>query len=120
MGAVALYLALGIGCADCQPSDLHRFPSKDAVLVAASVYDARMKYLQEEQSWDPRNHWVWQDRIDALERWRNAWRRLGDAIDERGRGGVWTNECLIINLRRLRELIGEDAYAAGQMPMVPP
>lgn len=102
---------LEISCPDCRPSDLERFPSKDAVLVATSVYDARLKYLQEEQAWNPRSPWAWQDRIDALERWRNCWRRLGDAIDE---------ECKLLNLRRLRELIGEDAYAAGQMPMVPP
>lgn len=110
MGAVALYLALELSALDCHPSDIHRFPRPDAVRAAKAIYESRLEFLHYQQAWYPREYWFWQDRIDELKRWYKAWEHLGDAR-------TLGNEERY--LRQLRYLIGEEAYAAGQMPGPP-
>lgn len=113
MGAVALYLAMEFGTLDVDSSDLRRFPRIDAVRCAKVVYDQRLSWLHYQQSWYPAEYWSWQERIDELNLWYRAWDALGDAINAND------DACRMRYLTKLRRLIGEANYAAGQMPHNP-
>lgn len=108
MGAVACYLAMEVSAADCQATDLHRFPDRMQVIHVCQILDERIAWMQRQQEFHPRDHWNWQDAIDMTMRDRKAWGKLGEAIE--------VDSSRIDCLKDIRRLIGEAAYAAGEMP----
>lgn len=108
MGAVALDLAMEVSAADCQATDLYRLPGREQVIHMRQVLDERIAWMQRQQAWHIRDYWNWQDAIDLAGRDRKAWGALGEAIE--------VESSRIDNLKTVRRLIGEAAYAAGEMP----
>ena len=97
---------------DCRLEDAERFPEPAVCEAMECFYRQRLDWLKRSpplESW----HWQeWNDQI-AEARWRfDCWDWAGAARQCEGRGpDYW-----LYSLRRLRQLIGEEAYQSARMP----
>ena len=107
MGAVVLYLALELSALDCDVSDIHRFPSEQYAELMVKSFDERIAYAEKmrDTAWLQRQWSAWECKRIELNIKSEPWRRLKRAHNSKNA------------LAELREIIGETAYAAGQMPM---
>lgn len=97
---------------DCQLEDRHRFPPLDPALAAKQFARAHLCHLEHNQ---PLETWKWESWCEAKRdaRWcYDCWDWLQAAQGGEGRG----KDYWLYSLRRLRQLIGDEAYFAGRMP----
>lgn len=92
--------------------DIHRFPSKEACCAALEFNRAYRSNIELKQAYYPSHHWYYHDILSETDYCHNCWNVLsaacggdGDEIPGRRR-----------YLKRLKELIGTEAYLAGRMP----
>lgn len=97
--------------AGCRLADLERFPSRLHVIDLRQFSIAHVEWLEQWQFLDLRHAELCGDALrEARKRFR-AW----DVLDDAQRCN-FDSDYRLGKLRRLREIIGEDAYGRGKMP----
>lgn len=97
---------------DCQLSDRYRFPNKEAAAAGLRLCREYRRQLDEAIPLDLFRREAWQEACRDAKRRYEAWDWLHDAQGGIGNGPTYW----LHSLRKLREIIGEEAYQAGIMP----
>jgi len=102
----------------CDPplSDCDRFPPREVACQAIQFNRAYRRSVAARQRWELHHWWYWQEVLDETDWLYRCWDNLYTA--EGGEGD--DEESRRQSLRRLRELLGDDAYYGGRMPPAAP
>jgi hypothetical protein len=97
-------------------SDAERFPPRCFATTALEFNRSYRGYVENQQAFDVRSYWDWNDVLNETDYCYNCWSALAavqgaEGEDERSRRAA---------LVRLRELIGDEAYYQGAMPPTVP
>ena len=101
--------------ADSSLADCHRFPPREYARQCMVFNRSYRCHVELQLIWyagDTRRWWYWQEALWETDRLYHVWDALHAA-----QGGEWPDEIFRLKwLRNMREMIGEEAYAAGRMP----
>lgn len=93
-------------------TDRERFPPREIARQAMQFNRAYRQHVLGRQMMELHNWWYWQEVITETDYLYHCWDWLHAAQGGEGRDEHYWNT----SLKRLRELIGDDAYHAGVMP----
>src|SRR5579859_5543313 len=99
-------------CCDPPLSDCERFPPRPTAAAALEFNRAYHEHVECRRTLELHRWWDWQDTLTETDYLYHCWSALsaargGDGEDEETRRA---------GLRRLRELLGDEAYYQGAMP----
>lgn len=97
---------------DVKLSDRERFPPRECAHASLTFNREYHAHIAARRSLDLRNEEYWSETLEETAALYEAWDWLHAAQEGEGKG----EEYWLHSLRRLRELIGEEAYQQGTMP----
>lgn len=101
-------------------SDARRFPDLDTCVRECVFNDRfRQNLARERLAWPANRQGIWQDTADETEWLREVWIAAWNAARECESRNGWP-PFAVPHLTRLRDLLGEEDYAAGRMPPAVP
>ena len=97
-------------------ADRERFPPRAVAAQAMACNRAYRRFVQARQALELHRWFYWQEVLAETDYLFNCWDWLHAAQGGEGRDEAYWRH----SLKRLRELLGEDAYYAGRMPSCVP
>lgn len=93
-------------------SDAERFPPRCFATTALEFNRSYRGYVENQQAFDVRSYWDWNDVLSETDYCYNCWSALAAVQGAEGEDETSRRAALV----RLRELLGDEAYYQGAMP----